>query len=116
VKALKFFSQPEPDLENSIKDAVIALEAAVSVLIGNELNFDRAISSKWGTKEGEIPPALVEMFIKIHAYRGNAVMVAHASLNGSSASLKEAEFVLSTVAAMITYLYSLYKVYDQTPF
>jgi hypothetical protein len=107
-KAINFFNErPEPDIQNSIKEAVCALEAFVEILFGKKAakNFDDVIRSKQGNGAGQIPPTISESIVKLRAFRGNTQGVAHAALEGGYADTVEAELVLSLVATYITYLY-----------
>jgi hypothetical protein len=109
-KARKFFDErPQPDVENCVKEAVCALEAAVEILTGKPASksFDKVIRQLQGTEPGEIPPPIAGGIIKLRAYRGGAQGVAHAALDGNVVSKAEGELVLSVVAAYITYLYGL---------
>lgn len=118
--AVKFFNErPEPDVRNCVKEAVCALEAFVEILLGKKAakNFEEVLRSKKGTGEHEIPPTLVDSIIKLRAFRGDAQGVAHAALEGSSATIIEAELVLSLVASYITYLNDKFALKDdEIPF
>lgn len=118
--AVKFFNErPEPDARNCIKEAVCALEAFAEILFGKKAakSFEEVLRSKKGTGEHEIPPTIVDGIIKIRAFRGDAQGVAHAALEGSSATIIEAELVLSLVASYITYLNDKFALkHDEIPY
>lgn len=117
LKAQRFFNErPDPDIQNCVKEAICALEAAVEILTGKPASkdFTKVVKQVQGIEPNQIPPPIAEGMIKIHSYRGAAQGVAHAALQGSSVRKYEAEFVLSLVAAYITYLYDLYPAEEET--
>jgi hypothetical protein len=119
-KAKKFFNQmPDPDVENCVKDALCALEAATETLTGKPASkdFEKAMKQLQGNGPKQIPPPIVEGMIKLHAYRGSGQGVSHAALEGNRVTLIDAELVLSLVASYITYLASLFiEQEDEIPF
>jgi len=105
-KSLKYFDAvQDTDYENSIKEAVCALEAMVAVLPTKSEDFGKAVKELQGDQR--IPAPIVEVMIKLYAYRGSGQGVAHAAVNGNKVSKSEAELTLSMVAALITYLNDL---------
>ncbi len=92
---------PEPDVENCIKDAVAAVESAVSSLTGKRVQLDRYVKDM--ANEGRIPKPLDESFAKVYAYRGNQPGVGHGSDIPLSARVQDAEYVLNWAAAAIVY-------------
>ncbi len=106
-KAVDSFQQrPEPDVENCIKDAVCALESCLEVLFGSKASkdFDKVLSKRSGSSEGQIPPPLAKGIKLLRAFRGDATGVAHAAPDGAKVSVVEAELTLSLVGSYITYL------------
>ncbi|GAB4579577.1 MAG: hypothetical protein Fur0022_23150 [Anaerolineales bacterium] len=115
-KAVKFFNErPNPDVHNSIKEAICALEAFVEIIFKKKAskNFEEAIRSQQGNKNKQIHSTIGESIIKLRAFRGNAQGVAHASLDGGYVSITEAELALSLVATYITYLYDKFAVKEE---
>lgn len=105
-KASQFFFAKTPDFPNSIKEALCALEVAIEVEAGLKVSkdFARIAMDLAGTDPEKIPAPIVQLMIKLHAYRGAAEGVAHGTTEGLRASQNEAELILSIVAALITYI------------
>ena len=115
-KAHKFFSNRErPDFENTVKEAVCALESATEALSGVKVSqdFAKEVSKLSGTQPGSIPPPIAQAMTKIYAYRGAGQGVAHGTNEGPTVTRLEAELVLSTVAAFITYLFDFYGEFEE---
>lgn len=111
-KAMTFFSERErPDYENCVKEAVCALEAAIEILSGTNVSkdFAKEVTKLSGSETGKVPGPVAQAIIKIHAYRGAGQGVSHGTIQGAQVSRHEAELVLSTVAAFITYLVDFYQ-------
>jgi hypothetical protein len=109
-KARGFFDKrPEADVENCVKEALCALEAAFEILTDKTAskNFTKVVKQMEGNGIREIPPPIAQGMIKLHGYRGSGQGVAHAALGGNKVSDVEAELVLSVTASYITYLYDL---------
>lgn len=113
-----FNKRPKPDIENCVKDALCALEAAIEILTGKESSKDfvKSINQLKGNGERQIPAPIAESIIKLYGYRGSAEGVGHAAIGGNRVSPVEAEFVLSIVATYITYLNSLFPKEEEIPF
>jgi hypothetical protein len=106
-KALKFFaSGPSGDHENAVKEAVVALEAAAKALLPGPANalLPDLLRLHQGTTADKIPPTLVKAMSAVFAFRGAAEGVAHGGADGGVATPAVAEWILSQVAAHITYL------------
>ncbi|QZY56668.1 AbiJ-NTD4 domain-containing protein [Crassaminicella profunda] len=117
-KALKFFRKnPQPDIENSVKESICALESTVEVITGKPVanDFTKYLNKLQGNAEGQIPSPIVQSVIKIFAYRGGAKGVSHGNTNGLNISIHEAELVLNLVAGYITYFIDKLN-YDEVPF
>ncbi len=96
-KARKFFdARPQADVENCVKEAICAFEAAVHVLtnLPASTDFVKAIKQIQGNEPRQIPPPVAEGMIRIYAYRGSGQGVAHAALHGNRVTELEAELVL----------------------
>jgi hypothetical protein len=118
TKARKFFDQrPEPDTANTVKEAMIAIEATLESLTGESVqNFSTAVKKIQGNDKRQIPGSLAASLNSLYGYRGNAKGAAHAALNGSKLDEPEAELVLSLTAAYITYLFDLLAEPEVIPF
>ncbi len=103
-KAVDAFNRrPKPDIENCIKDAVVAVESVAHIVTGNPKgNLDDLIKEL--ADRGKIPKPLDESLIKMYAFRGNQPGVSHGSAEPLSADVADAEYVLNWAAATIIYL------------
>ena len=103
-KAVRAISvRPNPDVENSIKDAVSAVESVARIVANNP----KAILSdilKDMSKKGNIPKPLEQAMQKLYAYRGNEPGVAHGLVEDSAVTVDEAQLVLAMSAAIMVYL------------
>jgi hypothetical protein len=119
-KAIRFFNQTqEPDYNNSIKEALCALESAIEICTGKKAsnNFNLAIKELEGNADDKIPTPIAQSMMKVFAFRGSGQGISHAAPDGFRVSDLEAELVLNTVAAFITYIVDLYPITrDDLPF
>jgi len=94
--------RPEPDWENCVKDATLALHAMIQVVEprAKGSNFDSDLNQL----KDRIHPALAELLKKLNAYRGDAPRVAHPGDASKRVVEADAEFVLTTSAGAIIYL------------
>lgn len=106
-KALQFFRSPsKPDYENSVKEAVCAIEAAGKALFPQAKAATLGDLAKWfsSTKDVAIPKALVNTITGIYGYRSGGDGVGHGGASGGSATAEVAEYVLAVCASQIIYL------------
>ncbi|WP_161939182.1 AbiJ-NTD4 domain-containing protein [Leptospira interrogans] len=118
-KALKYFQSKEiQDAENSIKEAICALEATLNSLFSPNVasNFSKEVLKLVGGDENQAPRPLIDAMIKIYGYRNSASGVAHAPAEGLKVTFKEAELVLNLIGDYITYFYDLLYTDDEIPF
>lgn len=120
TKAQRYFSsRQEPDFQNSVKEAVCALESAITACSGINVsnNFTRDIKELSGTDVGKVPQPLVAAMSSVYAYRGAASGVSHGNADGLRIDRNEAELILSVVAAFITYIWDFFQdVHTDVPF
>lgn len=105
-KALKFFRNPSsPDYENTVKEAVCAVEAAGKSLFPNAKASTLGDLAKWlgTTKEVSVPKALIQTITGIYAYRSGGDGIGHGGSAGGIASAEVAEYVLAVCASQIIY-------------
>lgn len=106
-KAFVFFTRlKDPDYENTVKEALQALESAAKGLTPGKKDFDKLLLDLQGTSENEIPPAIVSALRSMYGFRGAAKGVAHGGANGGVVDRHVAELVLSVVGAAVIYLAS----------
>jgi hypothetical protein len=102
-KAMDHLSERPPDSENSIKDAVGAVEGTGRILSGRENENLSKLIAPFAKKIG-MHPTLAVMVDKLYAYRGDEQAVAHGATKELKATPAEAELVLHVSAALIVYL------------
>jgi hypothetical protein len=106
-KALSFFRNPtKPDYENSVKEAVCAVEAAGKSLFPVANAATLGDFAKWlaSTKDIRVPKALIQTITGIYAYRSGGDGVGHGGSAGGAATAEVAEYVLAVCASQIIYL------------
>ena len=107
AKALQFFRNPaQPDFENTVKEAVCAVEAAGKALFPAAKAATLGDLSKWlvATKDVSVPKALGQTLTGIYAYRSGGDGVGHGGAEGGPATVEVAEYVLAVCASQIIYL------------
>lgn len=107
-KAVAFFNQrPEPDCENSVKEAVSAVEGVAGLLLNDrKLTLSKALTRLRG--EQDVHPTLISLLQKLYAYRGDAEGVGHALTGKKEVRIEDAEFALAVSASAIVYLARLF--------
>jgi hypothetical protein len=109
-KALQFFRHPtRPDFQNSVKEAVCAVEATGKVLFPMARAATLGDLIKWFglTTVVAVPKALCQTLTGIYAFRNGAEGVAHGATTGGKVSSEVAEYVLAMCASQIIYLVDL---------
>lgn len=101
AKAIEHLNRrPDPDEENSVKDAVGALEAVANIIAGTngrQLNY---LIRDEPFKSG-IHPTIIQAVDKLYAYRGAAPGAGHGQVGPAVVKIEDAEWVLATSAATI---------------
>ena len=103
-KAVRLFVQNPPDIENSLKDAVGALEGIANIVAGTSgvpLNtiIDKLVA------ENRIPRPIDDFFKKLYARRGSAPGVAHSNVtNSAEVTVVELSLLFGICANCIQYL------------
>jgi hypothetical protein len=109
-KALQFFRHPtRPDYENSVKEAVCAVEAAGKALFPMAKASTLGDLVKWlgSTTETSVPKAICQTFTGAYAFRSGGDGVGHGGANGGKATLDVTEYLLAICASQIIYLVGL---------
>lgn len=109
-KALQFFRHPtKPDYQNSVKEAVCAVEATGKTLFPMAKAATLGDLIKWlgSTTLVVVPKALCQTLTGIYAFRNGAEGVAHGASTGGKVSAEVAEYVLGVCASQIIYLVDL---------
>ncbi|PZW68402.1 hypothetical protein F471_01707 [Pseudomonas sp. URMO17WK12:I1] len=105
-KAIAFFRNPiNPDFENSVKEAVCAVEAAGKALFPMAKATTLGDLAKWfsSTKDVSVPKALAQTITGIYAYRSGGDGVGHGGSVGGAATAEVTEYVLAVCASQIIY-------------
>jgi len=104
TSSLKKLSDREnPDYRNSIKEAISAVESAVSILTGAkkpELND----ALKLLEAKGKLHPALRSAFSKLYGWSSDEGGIRHALMDESCLGFSDAQFMLVSCSAFIYYL------------
>lgn len=109
-KALRFFRHPStPDYENTVKEAVCAVEAAGKALFPSAKAKTLGDLVKWllTTNDVSVPKALVKTIEGIYAYRSGGDGVGHGGAEGGLATVAVAEYVLAVCASLVIFLVDL---------
>src|SRR5579872_4096021 len=105
-KALQFYRNvTNPDYENTIKEAVCAVESTARELFPqNGKTLGDNINALSGEKEGQIPKSIAKTFHGVYGFRSAGKGVGHGGAEGGAATKELAEYVLSVAASQIIYL------------
>ncbi len=109
-KSLQFFRHPtHPDYENSVKEAVCAVEAAGKALFPMAKASTLGDLVKWlgSTAEVSVPKAICQTITGVYAFRSGGDGVGHGGANGGKATLEVTEYLLAVCASQIIYLVDL---------
>ncbi len=109
-KALQFFRNPaKPDYENTVKEAVCAVEAAGKALFPNAKAATLGDLVKWliVSKDVTVPKALAQTFTGLYGFRSGGDGVGHGGSGGGTATSEVAEYVLAVCASQVIYLVDL---------
>jgi hypothetical protein len=92
--------RPDPDLRNSIKESISAVESAVKLVTGeNSGGIDKALAVI--EKRGTLHPAFKSALSKLYGYTSDKDGVRHAILEQSSVTFGEAKFMLVACSAFV---------------
>lgn len=101
-KALGHLARRPPDPENSIKDAVGALEGVARMISGRSSDTLGQIIKPLAEKLG-MHPALAGAVSNLYGYRGDEAAIAHGATRPLDEIIPEAEMILHWTAAAIIY-------------
>ena len=109
-KALHYFEHPtKPDYENTVKEAVCAVEAAARNLFPDTKSktLGEVVKRIRGTGEGQIPKPISDTITGLYAYRNSGDGVSHGGARGGKATPAIAEYALSLAASQIILLHEV---------
>jgi hypothetical protein len=106
-RAAELYSAQEPDYRNSIKEAISAVEASVSIISGDKPDgVSRSLQRV--LDEHILHPSLRQGFVKLYAFTSDAGGIRHALLeDGREVSQDDARYMLVSCSAFSNYLMAL---------
>lgn len=111
-KAIRSLSdKASPDYENSIKDAISAVEAMCCIITnstGGNATLGSAIK-KLDDAGVTIHSAMKGAFEKLYGYTSNAGGIRHGSIDFTDATIEDAQYMLVTCSAFVNYLNAKYE-------
>lgn len=111
-KAIRSLSdKANPDYENSIKDAISAVEAMCCIitnLTGGNATLGNAMK-KLDDAGVTIHGAMKGAFEKLYGYTSDAGGIRHGSIDFTDATIDDAQYMLVTCSAFVNYLNSKYE-------
>jgi hypothetical protein len=109
-KAIQFFRHPtRPDYENSVKEAVCAVEAAGKSLFPMAKATTLGDLAKWlaSTTDVSVPKAICQTITGVYAFRSGGDGVGHGGATGGKATLEVCEYIVAVCASQIIYFIDL---------
>ena len=111
-KAVRSLSdKATPDYENSIKDAICAVEAMCCIITnstGGNATLGNAMK-KLDDAGVTIHGAMKVAFEKLYGYTSDAGGIRHGSIDFTDATIEDAQYMLVTCSAFVNYLNSKYE-------
>lgn len=102
-----FADRKSPDYRNSIKEAISAVEAICTKIVGDpKSTLGQALDKIEKQGKLRLHPALRQAFDKLYGYTSAADGIRHALLNESTLGFDDAKFMLVSCSAFINYLKS----------
>jgi len=102
-KALEHLNRmPEPDTQNSVKDAVGALEGMARIVTNEPKKTLGAILNDEPLKS-TISPLILKALRNVWGYRSDEPGIGHGQVESSSVGVEEAEWVLGVCASSMVY-------------
>jgi len=118
-KALRFFRDPsKPDYENTVKEAVCAVEAAGKALFPEARAATLGDLTKWLTGSSAlVPKALGQTLAGLYGFRSGGEGVGHGGTGGGEVTAVIAEYALAVAASQIILLVDIAKAQEpEVPF
>lgn len=117
-KALQFFRAPaKPDYENSVKEAVCAVEAAGKALFPQAKATTLGDLVKWliNNEDTQLSKGLSQTLTGLYAFRSSGTGVGHGGAVGGIVNAELAEYVLGVAASQIILLVDLANALEYAP-
>jgi hypothetical protein len=108
-KALRYFRNvSQPDHENTVKEAVCAVEATARALFPDAgKTLGEVVKSITGKGTGQLPKPIAQTFEGIYGFRSGGEGVGHGGATGGSVTKELAEYCLALAASQIVLLVDL---------
>lgn len=105
LKATQLFSQrPSPDLENSIKESISAVEALCCIISSDKKATLGDALKKLENKGIKIHKALQKAMSSLYGYTSDEGGIRHGSIDFAGASSEDAKYMLVSCSAFVNYL------------
>jgi hypothetical protein len=118
-KALRHFrDRKDPDLENAVKEAVCAVEAAAKELFPEAKSATLGNFVNWATDKDHslLPKTIAQTFTGLYGFRNSGEGVSHGAASGGVVTTGLAEYVLAVAASQIILLSGLVRDVAEPPF
>lgn len=118
-KALRYFhDRKKPDHENTVKEAVCAVEAAAKELFPDAKAKTLGDFVGWATNNdrGLLPKTVGQTFSGLYGFRNSGEGVAHGAASGGAVTAELSEYILGIAASQIVFLADLARNDDEPPF
>jgi macrodomain Ter protein organizer (MatP/YcbG family) len=116
-KSLRHFrDRKKPDLENTVKEAVCAVEAAAKELFPDAKAATLGDFVKWATGSGLLPKTIGQTLSGLYAFRNSGEGVSHGAASGGVVTAELSEYVLGMAASQIILLADLARGDEEPPF
>jgi hypothetical protein len=116
-KSLRHFRDREkPDPENTVKEAVCAVEAAAKELFPDAKVATLGDFVKWATGSDLLPKTIGQTFTGLYAFRNSGEGVSHGATSGGVVTAELSEYVLGMAASQIVLLADLAGGDEEPPF
>jgi hypothetical protein len=118
-KSLRHFrDRKEPDLENAVKEAVCAVEAAAKELFPHAKASTLGDFVNWATNNNRtlLPKTIGQTFSGLYGFRNSGEGVSHGAALGGVVTPELCEYVLGVAASQIVLLADLAEDIEEPPF
>lgn len=118
-KALRHFRDREkPDHENTVKEAVCAVEAAAKALFPDATVATLGDFVKWATSNDRclLPKTIGQTLTGLYAFRNSGEGVSHGATAGGAVTAELSEYALGVAASQIVLLADLAEGDEEPPF
>lgn len=105
LKAIELFSKrPVPDYENTIKEAISAVEAMCCIITEDKKATLGDTLKKLETKGIKLHKALQNAMKNLYGYASDESGIRHGSIDFTGAKIEDAKFMLISCSAFVNYL------------